>query len=157
MAVGTAFLALWFWLLPVWLHLHVDVSGAEPWRWIAAPPAVLGFAMALRSVWDFGWTGRGTPAPLAPPKHLVVVGFYRYVRNPIFLGFFVGWIGLWVLFGRANLDAILTAVLVVLCTHLFVVFYEEPTLRMAFGAAYADYCAKVPRWLPRLRAWSGGH
>src|SRR6202142_741698 len=98
LVVGAAFFALWFWLLPGWLGFQVDAPGAAGWRWIAALPSVLGFAVALRCVWDFGWTGRGTPAPMAPPKRLVVAGFYRYVRNTMYLGFFVGWAGLWVVF-----------------------------------------------------------
>jgi hypothetical protein len=71
LVVGIAFFALWFWLLPKWLGFRVDAAGAAQWRWLAAVPSVLGFAIALRCVWDFGWTGRGTPAPLAPPKRLV--------------------------------------------------------------------------------------
>ena len=73
-----------------------------PWHWIAAVPSVLGFAVALRCIWDFGRTGHGTPAPFAPPQKLVVVGFYRYVRNPMYVGFFAGWLGLWMVFRRAN-------------------------------------------------------
>jgi protein-S-isoprenylcysteine O-methyltransferase Ste14 len=153
LAVGAAFFALWFWLLPSWLSFHVDTADAARWRWIAAAPSVLGFAVALRCVWDFGWTGHGTPAPIAPPTRLVVVGFYRYVRNPMYLGFFAGWIGLWVVFGRANLALIAVACAVVLGVFLFVVLYEEPTLRKTFGAQYEEYCRNVRRWVPRLRAW----
>jgi hypothetical protein len=80
LAVGAAFFSLWFWLLPQWLGFSVEMGGLALWRWLAAIPSVLGFAVALRCVWDFGWTGRGTPAPIAPPQRLVVVGFYRYVR-----------------------------------------------------------------------------
>ena len=102
LAVGGAFFALWFWLLPQRLGFRVEAAGVACWRWLAAVPSVAGFAVALRYVWDFGWTGRGTPAPIAPPRRLVVVGFYRYVRNPMYLGFAAGWIGLWIVFGRAN-------------------------------------------------------
>lgn len=151
--VGAAFFALWFWLLPPWLGIHVDTAGVERWRWIAVVPSVLGFAVSIRCVWDFGWTGRGTPAPFAPPRRLVIAGFYRYVRNPMYVGFFAGWIGLWIIFGQANWAAILGAALVMLGVQLFVVLYEEPTLREKFGADYTDYCTHVPRWIPRLRAW----
>jgi len=109
--------------------------------------------VALRCVWDFGRTGHGTPAPMAPPQRLVVVGFYRYVRNPMYVGFFVGWIGLWVVFGRANLYVIAGAAAVVLGVAVFVRLYEEPTLRRMFGADYEEYCRNVRRWLPRLHAW----
>ena len=92
--VGAGFFALWFWLLPGWLGFRVETVGEARWRWLAAVPSVLGFAVALRCVWDFGRTGHGTPAPIAPPQRLVVVGFYRYVRNPMYVGFAAGWIGL---------------------------------------------------------------
>ena len=138
--VGAAFLALWFWLLPPWLGFRVDLAGPARWRWIAAVPSALGFAVALRCIWDFGRTGHGTPAPFIPPKRLVVAGFYRYVRNPMYVGFIVGWVGLWVIFGRANVVAIVIAVLAVLSLNLFVRLYEEPTLRRMFGAEYEEYC-----------------
>jgi protein-S-isoprenylcysteine O-methyltransferase Ste14 len=154
LAVGCAFFALWFWLLPSWLGFHVETAGRATWRWIAAVPSVLGFAVALRCVWDFGRTGHGTPAPLVPPTKLVVVGFYRYVRNPMYLGFITGWVGLWVVFGRANLAALMVASAIVLFVVSFVLLYEEPTLRKTFGAEYEDYCRNVRRWVPHLRPWS---
>jgi protein-S-isoprenylcysteine O-methyltransferase Ste14 len=150
--VGACFLGLWFWLLPSLLGFHIDPAQVR-WRWIAAVPSALGFAVALRCIWDFGHTGRGTPVPVIPPQKLVVVGFYRYVRNPMYVGFFVGWIGLWIIFGRANPVAILVAALVVLAVHFFVWLYEEPTLRRLFGAEYEEYCRNVRRWVPRIHPW----
>jgi protein-S-isoprenylcysteine O-methyltransferase Ste14 len=154
LVVGGAFFALWFWLLPGWLGFRVETAGAARWRWLAAIPSVLGFSVALRCIFDFGWSGRGTPAPFIPPQRLVVVGFYRYVRNPMYVGFAAGWIGLWIVFGHASLAAIVTVAAVALGVDLFVMFYEEPTLRGKFGADYEEYCRNVPRWLPRLHAWT---
>ncbi len=151
LVVGSAFFDLWFWLLPSWLGFRTDT---EPWRWIASLPSVLGFAVAIRCVWDFGRTGHGTPAPFAPPQRLVVVGFYRYVRNPMYVGFFVGWAGLWIVFGRASWSTVGIAVAAVLGVAMFVRFYEEPTLRRMFGADYEEYCRNVRPWLPRIRPWS---
>jgi protein-S-isoprenylcysteine O-methyltransferase Ste14 len=151
--VGVLFLALWFWLLPRWLGFDVEMAGTERWRWLAAIPSVLGFAVALRCIWDFGWTGRGTPAPVAPPQRLVVIGFYRYVRNPMYVGFAAGWIGLWVIFGHPKPRVIAAVAAVALGVHLFVVFYEEPTLRGKFGNQYEQYRQHVRRWWPRLRGW----
>jgi protein-S-isoprenylcysteine O-methyltransferase Ste14 len=140
LAVGMAFFSLWFWVSPGWLGFRVETAGASSWRWLAAIPSVLGFAVALRCVWGFGRTGHGTPAPIAPPQQLVVVGFYRYVRNPMYVGFAVGWIGLWIVFGHANRAAIVVAA-VALGVHLFVVFYEEPSLRKKFGDAIPSIVA----------------
>jgi protein-S-isoprenylcysteine O-methyltransferase Ste14 len=150
--VGAAFFALWFWLLPGWLGFHFDTASIARWRWIAVIPAILGFAVALRCIWDFGWTGRGTPAPIDPPQKLVVVGFYRYVRNPMYVGFFTGWAGLWVIFGQITKVAITVTATGATGVALFVLFYEEPTLRRKFGSDYEEYCRKVHRWLPRLRS-----
>ena len=153
LVVGAAFLSLWFWLLPRWLGFTVDLSGPSAWRWLAAVPSAIGFGVAIRCIWNFGWTGRGTPAPMIPPQRLVVVGFYRYVRNPMYLGFAAGWLGLWILFGHADLVLIAVVAAVALGIHLFVVFYEEPTLRRKFGPDYEAYRRNVRRWLPRLRPW----
>ena len=154
LVVGASFFALWFWLLPQWLGFSVEIAGAARGRWLGAIPSVLGFAVALRCVWDFGWAGQGTPAPFAPPQRLVAVGFYRYVRNPMYVGFATGWIGLWVIFGHPNPVLIAAVAAVALGVHLFVVFYEEHTLRAKFGADYEEYCRNVSRWWPRVRGWN---
>ena len=154
LAVGASFFALWFWLLPSWLGFDVAAVGAARWRWIGAVPSVLGFSVAMRCVWDFGRTGRGTPAPIVPPERLVVVGFYSYVRNPMYVGFFFGWTGLWIVFGHASRGALVILLVAMAFVALFVSFYEEPTLKKMFGADYEQYCRNVPRWIPRVHPWS---
>ena len=101
----------------------------------------------------FALQGLGTPAPVSPTRHLVVTGFYRYVRNPMYLAVVGAILGQSMILG--DLMLVLYAALVWLVTHLFVVSYEEPTLRRKFRDEYAEFCAHVPRWIPRLRPWSG--
>jgi protein-S-isoprenylcysteine O-methyltransferase Ste14 len=61
--------------------------------------------------------------------------------------------GLWIVFGQASLLVIAIAFAVVVGVFLFVVLYEEPTLRRKFGAEYDVYCRNVSRWIPRVRPW----
>src|SRR5512141_3134555 len=102
--------------------------------WLALPFWLIGVAILLWSFWNFLAQGRGTPAPIDPPKELVAVGFYRYVRNPMYVGVFMIILGHFLWFGYRNL--LVFAVFVFLAFDLFVMFYEEPTLRRKFGAAY---------------------
>ena len=122
-------------------------------NWLALAPLSVGAAILLKCAWDFAVVGLGTPAPIDPPKSLVVTGIYRFVRNPMYLGVDL------VLFSEALLFSspklCVYAVAVAAGFFLFVLAYEEPTLRKKFGASYQAYCRAVPRWLPRLTPWSG--
>lgn len=109
--------------------------------------AVAGGAFALWCILTFAVLGRGTPAPLDPPRQLVVRGPYRFVRNPMYLGAALALSGA-ALFCRST-PLVGYAGLFLLATHAFVVWYEEPTLARVFGPAYEAYCARVGRWLPR--------
>jgi protein-S-isoprenylcysteine O-methyltransferase Ste14 len=71
----------------------------------------------------------------------------------MYVGFAAGWIGLRVILGHGNPVMIAGVASVALGVHLFVVFYEEPTLRKKFGADYKEYCRNVHRWWPRVRGW----
>src|SRR2546425_7652066 len=62
LAVGGAFFALWFWLLPGWLGFRVETAGAARWRWLAAGSSVLGFAGGLPRIFVFGRAGQWKPA-----------------------------------------------------------------------------------------------
>jgi protein-S-isoprenylcysteine O-methyltransferase Ste14 len=99
---------------------------------------------------DFITRGRGTPNPYDAPTRLVVNGLYRLVRNPMYVGLGAVIAGQAALFGSPILAAYGAAALAAF--HLRVVLYEEPTLSRTFAASWADYAARVPRWLPRLRS-----
>ena len=145
----TGFVLLWG-----WIALQVDkmAGGALPALPATARPAgaalmVIGGLLASWCVAAFVVAGRGTPAPFDPPRALVPVGPYRWVRNPMYLGGFLVMIG----FGawRASPAIVLLAVPFAVFAHLFVVLYEERTLGRRFGAAYTAYRALVNRWLPQ--------
>src|SRR5690348_9123545 len=108
-----------------------------------------GLPVLLDSFARFALQGLGTPAPVLPTRHLVITGLYRYVRNPMYVGVAAA------IFGQALLfesrDLLIYGLLVWLAFHLFVRFYEEPTLRKTFGEEYDAFCREVPRWIPRLR------
>ncbi len=145
----TAFVLLWGWLaLAVRRFDHQLADPLPGWlQRVGLPLMVLGGSLALACAAVFVVRGGGTPAPFDAPRHFVAIGPYRWTRNPMYVG------GLILLLGFALW---LRSPAVVLLTvgawglvHLFVVTYEEPTLRRMFGATYEDYCGRVSRWVPR--------
>jgi protein-S-isoprenylcysteine O-methyltransferase Ste14 len=120
--------------------------------WYAAGllPLALGTYIVLRCAFAFAWQGRGTPAPLDAPRELVAVGFYRYVRNPMYWGALLVLTGQGIVWG-SGWGALVYLIGFAACVHLFVIAYEEPALRRKFGKSYEDYCWSVPRWIPRRK------
>ncbi len=116
--------------------------------YLAFPLWLIGGTILLWSFWNFLREGRGTPAPIDPPKELVAVGFYRYVRNPMYVGILAMNIGYYLWFGYWTL--LIYAAVLFLAFHTFVTLYEEPTLKRTFGASYEEYRRHVPRWIPRI-------
>jgi protein-S-isoprenylcysteine O-methyltransferase Ste14 len=100
-------------------------------------------------IWEFARTGRGTLAPVDPPRELVIRGLYRYVRNPMYLSVTIIVLGELLLTRSRSL--LIYWALWFVGVNLFVIGYEEPTLRNRFGAAYERYTKAVGRWLPRFR------
>jgi len=130
--VGAAFFTLWFWLLPSWLGFRIETAG------VARGDGSLPFHQYWASQWHYAAYGilaapdTVRPRLWLPPRSWLWSGFYSYVRNPMYLGFFTGWIGLWIVFGHANPAAIAVACAVVIGVAVFVRLYEEPTLRKMF-------------------------
>ncbi len=111
-------------------------------------PGIVGLLDSFR---QFAERGLGTPAPVFPTRHLVVSGLYRYVRNPMYVAVAMTILGQGLIFGSVAL--LEYGCLVWLLFHLFVLLYEEPTLRRSFPSEYRSFCAAVPRWIPRLSPW----
>lgn len=93
---------------------------------------------------DFYVSGKGTLAPWAPPRELVVVGLYRYSRNPMYVAVATVLLGWAVSFGSAVL--FVYAFIVVIAFQLRVVLGEEPWLARTHGEAWQQYTQRVRRW-----------
>jgi protein-S-isoprenylcysteine O-methyltransferase Ste14 len=100
---------------------------------------------------DFYVSGKGTIAPWDPPKRLVAVGLYRFVRNPMYVAVLVLVAGWALAFGSVPMGLYLLVLAVGF--HLRIRFGEEPLLRIRFGAQWNAYAQGVSRWRPRLRPW----
>ena len=109
--------------------------------------AIAGWAVLLWCAREFALRGRGTPAPYDPPRDLVVSGLYRYVRNPMYVGVVASVVGQAAVYRSPSV--LWYAAILAVSFHARILVYEEPKLRELFGRSFADYCARVPRWIPR--------
>jgi protein-S-isoprenylcysteine O-methyltransferase Ste14 len=138
-------------LVPRWI-ISRSGNGANQsstLRLVGLLAIVIGGSLLVGCIWDFARKGRGTLAPVDPPMQLVVLGLYRYVRNPMYVGALLALLGQAAFF--KSLSLLCYAVAFFVWVHLFVVLYEEPTLRRRFGSSYERYCLTVNRWLPKIR------
>ena len=113
-----------------------------------------GTFVLLDSFARFALRRTGDAGTRLPTKQLVVKGFYRYVRDPMYVAVIAVILGQALLFGDTRVLAY--TLIPWLAAHFFVLVYEEPTLRKTFGAEYETFSANVPRWIPRLTPWRGG-
>jgi protein-S-isoprenylcysteine O-methyltransferase Ste14 len=127
----------------------------DPWRTGILVPGVfvmlIGVVLLLLCVRDFYVSGKGTLAPWDPPKKLVIVGLYRHMRNPMYVGVLtlvLGWSML-----LTSPAIMLYAFVLAIGFHVMVVTHEEPWLQSQFGGEWEQYCSEVDRWLPRLARW----
>ncbi len=124
-----------------WLWRTSHLTLVQPFGLV---PVVLGLIALLWCVRDFYVSGKGTLAPWAPPERLVVVGLYRYSRNPMYVAVTLVLLGWAVSFGSMSLLAY--ALVVVAAFHLRVVLGEEPWLARTHGSDWEQYARRVPRW-----------
>ncbi|MBF0441604.1 MAG: isoprenylcysteine carboxylmethyltransferase family protein [Oligoflexales bacterium] len=127
--------------LPRLVHPALQVLGA---LLILAGLGVTGYCKRV-----FRIVGKGTPVPIEPPKEFVVVGLYKYSRNPMYVSYIVIWFGVFLLFGHILLLG--HCLVWWLLWQLWIVFIEEPGLRKRFGLPYEEYPQQVPRWIGKVK------
>jgi protein-S-isoprenylcysteine O-methyltransferase Ste14 len=147
--LGLVCVAVPFWIIDWDFHLFPLEIGA--FRFIGLAPIILGIVTVMGFIWGWISSGTGSPLQFDMPKELIVRGSYRFVRNPMYVGFFLILFGEILFFKSSALLLYLLAV--ILLFHTIVVFIEEPMLRLQFGDSYERYCKSVPRWIPRLKAF----
>jgi protein-S-isoprenylcysteine O-methyltransferase Ste14 len=136
-------------VVPAWLLSRsggrIDIGAA---RLLGLPVLAAGCWLLLDSVFvRFAREGRGTLAPIDPPRFVVRGGAYRVVRNPMYVANVAIVVGSGIVFQSWFL--LVWAAVLFLAFHLFVITYEEPTLSRMFGEDYEIYRRGVARWIPR--------
>jgi protein-S-isoprenylcysteine O-methyltransferase Ste14 len=149
-------------IIPYWLLTTFAASdtrwgdGSLIWwlfRSVGTVSIIVGLVLFSWCVSLFARVGQGTLAPWDPTHNLVAKGPYRFVRNPMIIGVALMLIGQALLWGSWVVG--IWACVFVFINHIYFVLSEEPGLEKRFGEGYLDYRANVPRWVPRLRSWSG--
>lgn len=144
-------------LVPWWMtgwRVRHPLPYWAPLRAVGAVLLAAGAIVLVQAFVRFVTEGAGTPAPVAPTEHLVVGGFYRHVRNPMYLAVLSAIVGQGLVLGQPPL--LLYAAAVGAAFGAFVRWYEEPVLGRRFGERYQAYRRAVPAWWPRLRPWKPG-
>ena len=140
-------------LIPYYILISAQISLTPPLgilQVMAILIAGLGLYMIVWVSTAFVRHGKGTPIPIDPPTRLVITGFYRYVRNPMYVGALLIVLAETVYFGFPWL--VLYAVGLWAALHTALVVFEEPQLKKRFGADYEQYLKAVPRWIPKIRS-----
>lgn len=154
LVVAPLFVSIWTWFFPRWFARAKGVAFEARPSALALALMIAGLLIMVRCVWDFAWTGRGTPAPFDPPRRLVINGLYRWVRNPMYLGMGILLAGEALLLPSIAQEIVIMMVILWAVVNGFIMLYEEPKLRDLFGDDYKRYCENVRRWIPRITPWS---
>jgi len=143
------------WLFPAFLRIRGSTLAPSEsgCRTLGAVPIFIGLAIMFWCAANFVVVGKGTPAPFDAPRRLVVTGPYCYVRNPMYVGGLLFLAGYAVLFAEFSIALLWYAAGLIVAVNVFILAYEEPTLRRKFNGEYIEYCGNVRRWIPRSRPW----
>ena len=121
-------------------------------RFVGPILIVIGIIGCLSCFWNFIFDAKGSPLP-GDQKHLIVKGLYRYVRNPMYISWYL------IIFGEAlffqSLDLLLFLSVWIVLLGLRVILFEERSLKKRFGETYEQYQKSVRRWIPRLTPYRG--
>jgi protein-S-isoprenylcysteine O-methyltransferase Ste14 len=139
---GAVILVVPYFILPP--HRLTDWPNISAFAVLAMITGSVGLIILLNCIWGFAVHGKGTLAPIDPPKVLVVRGFYRHTRNPMYHAVILVLLSEALFFG--SLLLLIYAAAVLLFFHVFVILYEEPRLRSQFGESYEEYSRTIPRW-----------
>ena len=124
----------------------------DPWQGEGHRAGLLvmagGLFIIIWCVRDFYLSGKGTLAPWSPPQNLVIIGLYRFCRNPMYVGVVVLVLG-WAIVAASPL-LVSYWILLPVAFHLRVIFYEEKCLGQLFGPQWEEYRSSVPRWVPGI-------
>jgi protein-S-isoprenylcysteine O-methyltransferase Ste14 len=110
-----------------------------------------GLILMISTIRLFMTVGHGTLAPWDPTHRLVVLGPYRYVRNPMIIGVICTLLGEAAFFSSRSLFVWALAAIIV--NMIYIPLLEEPGLIQRFGKEYEAYMKHVPRWIPRFHPW----
>lgn len=138
------------WAITHW-RFEPAFAGVEATRFVGTALIFAALHIVIDSFARFALVGEGTPAPISPTRRLVVSGYYRHVRNPMYVGVLAAILGQALLF--ASVLLLLYAAIVWAAFHAFITHYEEPTLTRTFAEEFREYRANVPRWIPRTSPW----
>jgi protein-S-isoprenylcysteine O-methyltransferase Ste14 len=134
------------WLPVPFLFIPLIVHGeADLWNWLFGFILIaIGEATRLAGVAAAGTVTRRRSRTV---QRLVTYGIFSWMRNPLYVGNFLIWIGFTVISGV--LWFIPVAIVLFAIEYTLIVRYEEGVLESIFGEEYLEYKARTPRWLPR--------
>ena len=124
-----------------WLLVSSDTQLVAP---LGLAPLAAGFVGLVWCAHDFYASGKGTLAPWSPPAHLVIIGLYRYTRNPMYVAVTLMLVGWATSFGSVGL--FVYTIVAAIAFHVRVVIQEEPWLARTHGKEWNQYASRVPRW-----------
>jgi protein-S-isoprenylcysteine O-methyltransferase Ste14 len=107
-------------------------------------PLGLGFVLSVQAEKQFR-SVKANVNTFDAPSMLVTEGFYKYSRNPMYLGMALILFGVWLICG--SISSLAGVVIFILMTDRWYIAFEEQRLGEMFGQEYEAYRDRVRRWL----------